>query len=143
MECEGTVIDHYPGIITALLSRMDYVEEITTPEYMQQYVANYLDDNPQLPAIIKEHLYTYMAENFETSEEIVGEYVNMYMDKHPVMFAVGSTKPGVSCLWFNTHSTDEPVDTKVVKLVANDTNEALHAEIGEDATYGSYDFTIR
>ncbi|MGN1165065.1 MAG: Ig-like domain-containing protein [Lachnospiraceae bacterium] len=44
---DGEAIEEkYPDIITQLLNRMDEVEAIATPEAMQGYVNNYMDENP-------------------------------------------------------------------------------------------------
>lgn len=50
LECTQTVVSRYPDIITQLLTRMDEVEAIATPEAMQTYVDsavdNYFSENP-------------------------------------------------------------------------------------------------
>ena len=141
MECEGEVIDHYPGIITSLLARMDYVEEIATPETMQNYVNDYLDKNPDTPETIKNYLYSYMANNYSTSEELMAEYVSMYMDTHPLLFAIGSQKPVVGSLWFNTGgSTSEEVAT--VKITGNNENDAAYIELETGEIVSGYNFDI-
>ena len=45
MECEEIALVKYPDIITQLLLRMDEVEAIATPETMQSYTAEWLEDN--------------------------------------------------------------------------------------------------
>lgn len=46
LKCEETIITKYPDIVTQLLMRMDSIEEMTTPEAMQNYVNTYLNANP-------------------------------------------------------------------------------------------------
>ena len=45
LECTQTVISRYPDIITQLLTRMDEVEAIATPEAMQAYADTWLEEN--------------------------------------------------------------------------------------------------
>lgn len=47
METEETVINNYPDIINQLLERQDAVEEIATPEAMQQYANTWLNKEGQ------------------------------------------------------------------------------------------------
>lgn len=141
MECEATTIEHYPGIITSLLARMDYVEEIATPETMQNYVNDYLDKNPETPEIIKNYLYTYMSEHYPTTPEAMEEYIGMYLDKHPHLFAIGPTKPPVSCLWFNTGDGSETSDT-TVRLTAAKYNDAVYGVVEDTTVVAGRDFEI-
>ncbi len=131
LECESKVIEHNPGIITSLLARMDYVEEIATPETMQNYVNDYLDKNPDTPDIIKNYLYNYMSTNYPTTEDAMNEYVHSYLDKHPHLFVIGSNKPVESCLWFNTDSNGEVVENTVLKLTGESGSNGVYAEVGD------------
>ena len=45
LECSQTVASKYPDIITQLLTRMDEVEAIATPEAMQAYAETWLEEN--------------------------------------------------------------------------------------------------
>lgn len=45
LECTQTVVSKYPDIITQLLTRMDEVEAIATPEAMQGYTNTWLEEN--------------------------------------------------------------------------------------------------
>lgn len=45
MECTESALMQYPDIITALLTRMDEVEAIATPEAMQAYTDTWLEEN--------------------------------------------------------------------------------------------------
>lgn len=45
LECTQTVISRYPDIITQLLTRMDSVEALATPEAMQAYAETWLEEN--------------------------------------------------------------------------------------------------
>lgn len=46
LEVDETIAQQNPDIIEALLQRMDDVEDISTPEAMQEYVNQYLAENP-------------------------------------------------------------------------------------------------
>lgn len=140
LECEEIVLEPYPDVITQLLLRMDYVEEIATPETMQNYVNDYLDKNPETPETIKNYLYGYMSTNYPTTEDAMMEYIDMYLEKHPPLFVIGSEKPGVDCVWFNTGS-EQAVTNTVVKLTAEAEEGNMYAEVeGEDKPV--YDFDI-
>ena len=45
LECTQTAVTRYPDIITQLLTRMDEVEAIATPEAMQAYTDTWLEEN--------------------------------------------------------------------------------------------------
>lgn len=45
LECTPAIITRYPDIITQLLTRMDEVEELATPEAMQAYADTWLEEN--------------------------------------------------------------------------------------------------
>lgn len=140
LECEEVVLEPYPDVITQLLLRMDYVEEIATPETMQNYVNDYLDKNPETPETIKNYLYGYMSTNYPTTEDAMHEYIGMYLEKHPPLFVIGSDKPGIDCLWFNT-GADAAVGNTFVKLTADSVDDTMYAEVeGEEAPV--YDFDI-
>lgn len=100
MECEAEVIAHYPGIITAVLHRMDEVEELTTREAMLSYVETYLMENSsdwlkvmfeseQINAMIQEHL--------------ANEGVQTFVD-----IEIGVEEPDHACLWFDTDEVNLP-----------------------------------
>ena len=144
LECEATVIEHNPGIITSLLARMDYVEKIATPENMQQYVNDYLDKNPDTPEIIKNYLYSYMAVNSPTTENAMNEYIHMYLEKHPYVFVIGPRKPETKGLWFNTSSDGNVHETEntILKLTADSKNEMIYAEVDKNTIIPGYDLEI-
>lgn len=141
MECEANIIAHYPGIITSVLARMDYVEKIATPETMQNYVNDYLDKNPDTPDIIRNYLYNYMSTTYPTTEEAMQEYISMYIEKHPFLFVIGSEKPGVKSLWFRTTGEGTAAEIDTVKLVAETDTESVYAEV-EDTVVPARNFDI-
>lgn len=142
MECDETILTEYPDIITQLLTRMDYVEEIATPEHMQDYVNEYFNDNPEMQETIVNILYEYMSTKYPTTEEAMHEYIRAYLDKHPPLFVVGPEKPGVSCLWFNTGTEAASLThNTVLKLTADSVEDTIYAEIEDDGTT-VYDFDI-
>lgn len=100
LECEANIIAHHPGIITALLARMDEVEDLTTREAMLGYVETYLMENnsewlkvmfesEQIVAMVQEHL--------------TNDGVKTFVD-----IEIGTEKPTEACLWFNTDEVDIP-----------------------------------
>ena len=94
LECEESILEQYPDIITELLTRMDYVEEIATPEHMQNYVNEFLTTTTELRDLV----YSYLDQQEATSPEAMLEYVQHYLDNHPPLFVIGSEKPGIACL---------------------------------------------
>lgn len=50
------IIERYPDIINQLLTEMEAVKDIATPEAMQEYVNNYLNNNPVQPGATEEQL---------------------------------------------------------------------------------------
>ena len=136
LECEESVLEAYPDIITQLLTRMDYVEEIATPEHMQNYVNEFLTTTTELRDLV----YSYLEEQEATSPEAMLEYVQYYLDNHPPLLVIGSEKPGISCLWFNT-GANSGVKNVTVPLSAPNKEASVYAEI-ENVTGPVYDFTI-
>lgn len=134
LECTDIITEAYPDIITDLLLRMDYVEGVATPESMRNYIMEFLSENPELPDTIKNYIYEYMASHYPTTEDAMAEYVNMYLDKHPFLFAIGPNKPGVSCLWFNTGAGTGPSTTTTFALTGNSENDAVYVETEEGET---------
>ena len=140
LECAEVAISNYPEIITQLLTRMDYVEEIATPENMQNYVNDYLDKNPETPDTIRNYLYEYMYTHYPTTYEAMQEYISIYLDEHPPLLVIGPEKPGVKCVWFNTSDTQAD-SSSTYKFLANDPREAMYARV-VDEDKDIFDFDI-
>ena len=136
LECEESILEQYPDIITQLLTRMDYVEEIATPEHMQNYVNEFLTTTTELRDLV----YSYLEQQEATSPEAMLEYVQYYLDNHPPLLVIGSEKPGISCLWFNT-GENSGVKKVTVPLSAPNEKASVYAEV-ENITGPVYDFTI-
>ena len=136
LECEESILEQYPDIITELLTRMDYVEEIATPEHMQNYVNEFLTTTTELRDLV----YSYLDQQEATSPEAMLEYVQYYLDNHPPLLVIGSEKPGIACLWFNT-GENSGVKNVTVPLSAPNKEASVYAEV-ENVTDPVYDFTI-
>lgn len=136
LECEESILEQYPDIITQLLTRMDYVEEIATPEHMQNYVNEFLTTTTELRDLV----YSYLEQQEATSPEAMLEYVKYYLDNHPPLLVIGSEKPGIACLWFNT-GENSGVKNVTVPLSAPNKEASVYAEV-ENVTDPVYDFTI-
>jgi hypothetical protein len=136
LECEESILEAYPDIITQLLTRMDYVEEIATPEHMQNYVNEFLTTTTELRDLV----YSYLEQQEVTSPEAMLEYVQYYLDNHPPLLVIGSEKPGIACLWFNT-GANSGVKNVTVPLSADNKEASVYAEV-ENVTGPVYDFTI-
>ena len=136
LECEESILEQYPDIITELLTRMDYVEEIATPEHMQNYVNEFLTTTTELRDLV----YSYLDQQEATSPEAMLEYVQHYLDNHPPLLVIGSEKPGIACLWFNT-GENSSVKNVTVPLSAPNQEASVYAEV-ENVTDPVYDFTI-
>ena len=136
LECEESILEQYPDIITELLTRMDYVEEIATPEHMQNYVNEFLTTTTELRDLV----YSYLDQQEATSPEAMLEYVQYYLDNHPPLLVIGSEKPGISCLWFNT-GANSGIKNVTVPLSAPNKEASVYAEV-ENVTDPVYDFTI-
>ena len=136
LECEESILEQYPDIITELLTRMDYVEEIATPEHMQNYVNEFLTTTTELRDLV----YSYLDQQEATSPEAMLEYVQHYLDNHPPLLVIGSEKPGIACLWFNT-GENSGVKNVTVPLSAPNKEASVYAEV-ENVTDPVYDFTI-
>lgn len=137
LECEESILAAYPDIITDLLTRMDYVEEIATPETMQNYVSNFLTNTTE----VRDITYEYLESHPPTTAEEMLEYVKNYLTNHPPLFVVGPEKPGVKCLWFDTSESGDTSENVIVKAVATNPNEQLYAEV-DDVLTTDYSFTI-
>ena len=136
LECEESILEQYPDIITELLTRMDYVEEIATPEHMQNYVNEFLTTTTELRDLV----YSYLDQQEATSPEAMLEYVQYYLDNHPPLLVIGSEKPGIACIWFNT-GENSGVKNVTVPLSAPNKEASVYAEV-ENVTDPVYDFTI-
>lgn len=139
LECGEPIISQYPDIITDLLTRMDYVESVATPENMQEYVDSYFASD-EADELLKQYIYDYLSELEPTSEEAMQGYVESYLDKNPPLLSIGPEKPGVRSLWFDTKKNgeddgSETEENTVLKMTGN-TEESVYAEIdGETVKY--------
>lgn len=141
LECAESIIANHPDIITDLLTRMDYVETIATPENMQEYVDTYFSSEKgeeELRVLVYEYIATRME---STTPEMMQKYIDYYLDNNPPLFVIGSEKPGVKCLWFNTGSGEEPVDT-ITLPITDDENEGIYAEVKGSSEVSDYNFDI-
>lgn len=143
LECKETVLKAYPDIITQLLVRMDYVESIATVEAMQEYVNTYFateEANDKL----WEHVYKYMNELEPTSDEAMLKYVETYLEKNPPLLVIGSEKPKVKCLWFNTGGQSGTSDSNVtvVSKMVSDGDYGMYAEVDGVGETSEYNFEI-
>jgi len=129
LECAESIISQYPDIITDLLTRMDYVEEIATPESMQEYVDTFFS-SPKGATYLKDYVYAYLRETDPTTPEQMAGYVQDYLNDHPPLFVIGSEKPGVRCLWFDTGDGTTTANT-FLRVTANPENDAVYAEVEE------------
>ena len=93
LEAESVVYNHYPGIITTLLSRMDYVETLTTREAMLGYVETYLTENNEL------WLKTFFES--EPMLNLVRDYMNEVGINVSSHIVVSTEKPSYACTWFH------------------------------------------
>lgn len=73
LEVESSIAAVYPGIITALLTRMDVVEQMTTNEAMRGYVADYIQNSDT-------NISEIVSENMSNNG---GNYVSDYMESDP------------------------------------------------------------
>lgn len=105
LECMESIVNEYPDIITQLLLRMDYVEEIATPESMKEYVETYYASDAGR-AELKEFVYAYLNETEPTSAESIQTYVKDYLDDHNPYLIVSAVKPTTPCLWFDTSENE-------------------------------------
>jgi len=140
LECTESIISKYPDIVTDLLTRMDYVEEIATPENMQEYVDSYFTSQKGEDEL-QNYIYEYFNTTYPTMPEITQEYVDVYMDKNPLLFVIGDKKPGMRCLWFKTGESKEEDVTNITKLTADD-NEGMYAAIENTGDTTDYNFDI-
>lgn len=127
MEVESVVYNHYPGIITLLLSRMDIVENKTTREAMLGYVETYLTETSS----------NWLKEFFasDTVLNLVREYmreVGLNVSSHIV---ISSEKPNFPCTWFHVTNTitSPPVDTHNIYIAdsTTDTSYKIHIVDGK------------
>lgn len=142
LECEESILQKYPSIITDLLTRMDGVEELANPENMQRYVSEYLNNDPKLQQTVADGIYDYLVKNNVTSAENMKEYVAEYFTKNPLLFVVGPTKPGVRSLWFDTGNSVEADSNVTLKLSSGSTSEGVYAVI-EGETNPITNFTVK
>lgn len=141
LECAEVIISMHPDIITDLLTRMDYVETIATPENMQSYVSDYLNNDPTLQQNIEDQIYEYLINNANTSYEAMQSYIKRYLDEHPPLFVIGPEKPGVKCLWFNTGDGSGTTENLTLKVASESTNDSVYAEV-EDVADPVYNFDV-
>ena len=140
LECGEVITKQNADIITDLLTRMDYVEIIATPENMQGYVSNYLNNDETLQQTVADHIIEYLEDQEPTSPEAMAGYVENYLDDHPPIFVIGPNKPGVKCIWFDTSDSDETEDNVVIPM-APESAESVYAEVGDTVTT-DFDFDI-
>lgn len=141
LECTEAIISMHPDIITDLLTRMDYVETIATPENMQSYVSDYLNNDPILQQNIEDQIYEYLVNNANTSYEAMQSYIDRYLTEHPPLFVIGPNKPGVKCLWFNTGDGSGTTENLTLKVASESTNDSVYAEV-EDVADPVYNFDV-
>ena len=145
LEAAESVLKDYPDIITQLLVRMDYVEGIATPASMKSYIEEFLTTKAELPDTVKEYLYSYMATHYPTTEDVLEQYVSMYLDEHPPLIVVGPDRPSMACLWFNTGKNSSGSDSSgsgtAVNLLADETGNHMYAEV-DGAKVPAYNFVI-
>lgn len=79
IDCLNAVIEKYPTIITYLLTRMEDVESIATPEAMQAYVNQYLRDYP--PSGMTEEERALLEENFALTKQIQEDLASTIQSK--------------------------------------------------------------
>lgn len=137
LECDTELTEAQQDLITFLLTRMDYIETIATPESMYSYVTKFLTESDEL----KDAVYDYFEQFPPTTPEAMRGYVEDYMEQHPALIVAGPTKPGVPCLWFNTSVSPSGADTTTLKLTADNPNDLVYAEVEEDSTVVN-DYTI-
>lgn len=117
LECMESAVNDYPDIITQILLRMDYVEEIATPESMQEYVDDFLTNDPTAKEQIRYFVNAYLEENDADVSKILQQFVLEYMEKHPTIFVVGSVEPTFKSVWFDTEP--EVDDTNTTKFIVS------------------------
>ena len=141
LECAETITKQNADIITDLLTRMDYVETIATPENMQDYVSEYLNNDETLQQTVADHIVGYLEEQEPTSPEAMAGYVEDYLDEHPPIFVIGPNKPGVKCLWFDTSDDADESEENITLAMTPDQTESVYAEVGDTVTT-DFDFDI-
>ena len=135
LEAEESILESYADVITHLLERMDYVEEIATPEHMYDYVVKFLTTTNEL----REKVWEYMELMEPTSPEEMLKYVQHYLSEHPPLFVIGPTKPGVKCLWFDTSDTGGDTNVTSFKVLADDVNDTVYAQVEDGAPVYNFD----
>lgn len=138
LECAESIIANHPDIITDLLTRMDYVEEIATPESMKEYVDTYFSSQKGEDEL-KSYIYAYLEETEPTSAEFIQGYVQDYMETHPALFVIGPNEPGISCLWFNTGGSGDTDDNTTINMTP-ESEEGVYAEV--EGVNTDYDLNI-
>lgn len=137
LECEETVVELEPDIITALLTRMDYVETIATPESMQEYVDKYLSND----SVVEDYTYNYLSKIYPTTPDLMQSYVDTFLEKHPPLLVIGSEKPPISCMWFNTGTGEEVTENTILQITAEPNEKSMYAVV-EDTSEPIYNFDI-
>lgn len=146
LECAESIISQYPDIITDLLTRMQYVETIANPEYLQELVDTYFTTE-ESEVLLKSLVYDYLANTEPTKPENIREYVNDYLDANSPFFVLGPNKPNHSCVWFDTTHSNPIAE---VSLFADMDGISIPAYDGEQGMYAvvegsdkKYDFNIK
>ena len=75
--------------------------------------------------------YDYLLENANTSYESMQNYVKQYLNEHPPLFVIGSEKPGVKCLWFNTGDGSETTENTITEILDDSAGNTIYAEVAE------------
>lgn len=84
LECVETILNNYPDIVTQLLTRMDTVEAIATPEAMQGYVDKWLSEEGE------EILSEIQAKGEEVLDSIPGDYQEVDSMAKEAVFGVNT-----------------------------------------------------
>ena len=58
-------------------------------------------------------------------------YDKQYLNEHPPLFVIGSKKPGVKCLWFNTGDGSETTENTITEILADSAGNTIYAEVAE------------
>ena len=78
MECEQSILDGYPDIITDLLLRMDVTEAKTTEAAMIGYLREYLTEGKEMTQMVKDFVTEYLSSDSEMND-VLDEYVEQYI----------------------------------------------------------------
>lgn len=153
LECNETLIESYPDIITQLLSRMENTEnncsnwQTESENKWNQWkdeTESEIESTTSTEAIQK-HIYDYIESHPEIVIDKIGEvvgkddienYVNTYLTNNPPIIRIGGEKPVSKCLWFDTGEDAVSVeDTSLLILDSKKQNTEIYADV-DDKTYG-------